>query len=147
MSPSPKVTAVVVGVVLGLTGLSGCSTSGGSSQTGPTVTATVTATAPGKASPSATPVASTSPSVAQAVPNVVHYYLDSAHSALSAAGLSDSAIVESAVGENSVVIIEHNWIVLSQVPAAGTPMTSGTIVHLNVVKLTDPKASGITPKG
>jgi hypothetical protein len=51
------------------------------------------------------------------------------------------------LGENQVVILESNWIVLTQTPAAGTKLASGQLVHLGVVKTSDPKAAGITPRG
>ena len=46
-----------------------------------------------------------------------------------------------------MVILESNWIVLTQTPAAGTKLASGQLVHLGVVKTSDPKAAGITPRG
>ncbi|MFF4028725.1 PASTA domain-containing protein [Streptomyces sviceus] len=81
------------------------------------------------------------------MPNVVHEYLDSARKKLNDLGVGDDQIVNTTLGENSVVLVESNWVVLTQTPAAGTTLTMGTPVHLGVVKLTDPKASGITPTG
>jgi len=78
------------------------------------------------------------------MPNVVDCYLDSAVAKAQAAGVSGANIVFTTLGENSVVLLESNWIVLTQSPTAGGALGAG-IVHLGVVKLTDPKAAGITP--
>ncbi len=80
------------------------------------------------------------------MPNVVHEYLDTARDNLKNLGLTDDQIVNTTLGDNSVVIIESDWIVLTQTPAAGAVLPDGGSVHLGVVKLTDPKAAGITPK-
>ncbi|MFE6849010.1 PASTA domain-containing protein [Streptomyces sp. NPDC057686] len=78
------------------------------------------------------------------MPNVVHCYLDSARRRLKTLGLAVDQIVNSTLGDNSVVIEESNWIVLTQSPLSGEALTSSSVVHLGVVKLNDPKASGIT---
>jgi acetyl-CoA carboxylase beta subunit len=78
------------------------------------------------------------------MPNVVDCYLDSAVAKVQAAGVSSANIAFTTLGQNSVVLLESDWIVLTQSPTAGGAVGAG-IVHLGVVKLTDPKASGITP--
>lgn len=76
--------------------------------------------------------------------DVVHCYLDSAVAKVQTVGVSIANIAFTTLGENSVVLLESNWIVLTQSPAANAALGAG-IVHLGVVKLTDPKAAGITP--
>jgi hypothetical protein len=58
---------------------------------------------------------------------------------------SSGQFVTATLGQNSIVIKQSDWIVLTQTPAAGQTLTSASLVHLGVVKLSDPKAAGITP--
>jgi beta-lactam-binding protein with PASTA domain len=80
------------------------------------------------------------------MPDVTHFYLDSAYKKLNDLGVSDDRISDTTMGENSVVVDRSNWIVLTQTPAAGQTLAPGELVHLGVVKVSDPKASGITPQ-
>jgi hypothetical protein len=150
-TPSPMKGIVVTGTPLvGL--LTGCGASASSSlpPTG-TPTATATPTATPTPAPTATdvppvPVATAPPTAlpVPTMPGVVHCYLDSAVAKLQTVGVSIANIAFTTLGENSVVLLESNWIVLTESPAANAALGAG-IVHLGVVKLTDPKAAGITP--
>jgi hypothetical protein len=78
------------------------------------------------------------------MPDVVHCYLDSAVAKVQTVGVSIANIVFTTLGENTVMLLESNWVVLTESPAANAAVGAG-IVHLGVVKLSDPMAAGITP--
>ncbi len=100
----------------------------------------------GPASAPARPAAPTRTLTTSAMPDVTHFYLDSARRKLTSLGLRESQVVNSTLGENSLVVKPSNWIVLTQDPPAGGHISADSVIHLGVVKLSDPKARGISPR-
>lgn len=140
MNRKYALTAAILG--LAITELSACGT--GTAQPTAVVTVHDTQTV---AAPPAAEVTTTAPAPGTVLPNVVHYMLDSAENMLGAAGLDDSQVVETTLGENSFVLIASNWVVLTETPKPGSVIKPGQLVHLGVVKLSDPMAAGIAPAG
>lgn len=71
------------------------------------------------------------------VPNVVGMRLDAAHRQFQALDV-DEFDDQDVVGEDRDVVRDHNWVVLSQTPAAGTAaVDTGSTIHLKVGKVDD----------
>jgi PASTA domain len=101
------------------------------------------------ASSSAVPSASSpgaGPAESLTVPDVVGMRLPDAKDALKAAGYGKVSHVD-ATGQGRHVIDSDDWVVRSQVPAAGTALAPGTPVTLRVGKPSDGAGSGAVTVG
>lgn len=83
--------------------------------------------------PPATTTAAAEPAT---MPNVVCMNLQAAQNAIQRAGVFFSRS-EDATGEGRSQIVDSNWIVVSQTPPAGSPVTEGQAV-LSAVKIGEP---------
>ncbi|MDF3281614.1 PASTA domain-containing protein [Gordonia sp. N1V] len=86
----------------------------------------------------AVPPAATTTAAAEPVtmPNVVCMNLQAAQNAIQRAGVFFSRS-EDATGEGRRQLVDSNWIVVSQTPLAGSPVTEGQAV-LSAVKIGEP---------
>jgi PASTA domain len=138
-----RIRPVVLAAALATTVLAGCRGGGDVAQVDPIpVDPPTSAARTTTAVPSATTVAPSPPAgtggdpAAPPVPDVVGMRLPDAKQRLSAAGFADVEHVD-ATGEGRRVLDAGNWVVRSQVPAAGTPLTLGAPVTLRGGKPTD----------
>ncbi|WP_232661454.1 PASTA domain-containing protein [Pseudonocardia sp. TRM90224] len=111
--------------------LAGCSI--GTAPTPPPVTVTVTVPAPVPATPTdgAAPAATEWP-----MPDVVGMNLQAAQDHLQAVtgfGVPLSTSTD-ATGQGRAQILDRNWVVCAQTPAAGTRITTGVVPDFKVVK-------------
>ena len=135
--------ALLVGLVLGIT-VTACSSDKASSPTTAAVTTVagvaVTAvpadtTAPIPAESSADPAAPATQPDSKLMPDVVCLDLQAAQDVIQNHGVFFSKSVD-ASGEDRMQIVDSNWIVVSQTPAAGTPVGEAEAI-LSVVKDTE----------
>ena len=94
---------------------------------------TTVATTQNAVPPAATTTAAAEPAT---MPNVVCMNLQAAQNAIQRAGVFFSRS-EDATGEVRSQIVDSNWIVVSQTPPAGSPVTEGQAV-LSAVKIGEP---------
>lgn len=94
---------------------------------------TTVATTQNGVPPAATTTAAAEPAT---MPNVVCMNLQAAQNAIQRAGVFFSRS-EDATGEGRSQIVDSNWIVVSQTPPAGSPVTEGQAV-LSAVKIGEP---------
>ncbi|AFA71232.1 hypothetical protein GPOL_c01590 [Gordonia polyisoprenivorans VH2] len=94
---------------------------------------TTVATTQSAVPPAATTTAAAEPAT---MPNVVCMNLQAAQNAIQRAGVFFSRS-EDATGEVRSQIVDSNWIVVSQTPLAGSPVTEGQAV-LSAVKIGEP---------
>ncbi|WP_338837746.1 PASTA domain-containing protein [Gordonia polyisoprenivorans] len=94
---------------------------------------TTVATTQNAVPPAATTTAAAEPAT---MPNVVCMNLQAAQNAIQRAGVFFSRS-EDATGEGRRQIVDSNWIVVSQTPPAGSPVTEGQAV-LSAVKIGEP---------
>lgn len=99
-----------------------------------TTTEATTTTTPAAPLP-ATTSASTQPAI---MPNVVCMNLQEAQDAIQDAGVFFSRSRD-ASGQGRSQLVDRNWIVVSQTPAAGSPVTEGQAV-LSAVKIGEPNS-------
>ncbi|WP_327581414.1 PASTA domain-containing protein [Nonomuraea sp. NBC_00507] len=136
---SPDSTLAISAVVAAAC-LTACSS--GTSPTAPieTVTATVQATPTASSSPEETdqPAQEESPSEAAAekkeLPDVVGMNLQEGQDTLQAAGfyvLND----KDATGQNRLQVLDRNWVVTKQSPAAGRKVSTDTLITLYAKKI------------
>lgn len=131
--------ALAISAVLAATCLTACGS--GTSPTAPieTVTATVQATPTASNSPNETdpPTQEESPSEAaekKELPDVVGMNLQEGQDTLQAAGfyvLND----KDATGQNRLQVMDRNWVVTKQSPAAGRKVSTDTLITLYAKKI------------
>jgi beta-lactam-binding protein with PASTA domain len=131
--------------------VAGCGASGGQVVDIPSpvpvpTTATTSAAPPSAADPPTPTTGPTGLPVQQVVPNVVGLRLPAAKARLAAQGYPEVNHVY-ANGQGRHVVDADNWVVQSQVPAAGSPLTPGTPVTVRIGKPTDGAASGTVTAG
>ncbi|MCJ0873818.1 hypothetical protein [Streptomyces sp. AP-93] len=106
--------------------------------TAPTAAAPAPTSAPASskpAAPAATPPAAPAPAPARAaVPNGVGQVLQTAQDNAQAAGFFLLGSTD-ALGQSRMQVLDRNWKVCSQAPAAGTQTAIGTKIVFNTVKL------------
>jgi hypothetical protein len=129
-------------VGLSLTALAGCSTATPAPQAAPATTVFVTQT-PEAPIETAVPPQEVVPTqepqpaaVKVKVPNGVGKDYQTAQDLWRAAGLIVAPATD-ALGANRIPIIDANWVVLSQIPKAGTTVQSGSTITATVKKFTD----------
>jgi hypothetical protein len=122
----------------------GVAAGGGGNGTSTASTASVPASPAAASAPAVPPaaaaaaVATTSaPAIQKAVPNVVGMNHQTAQDTLQAAGFYNLA-EEDATGQGRLLILDRNWHVVSQSPAAGTVIGTDAQVMLRSKKYTDP---------
>ena len=120
----------------------GCSTTSAEPQAAPATTIFVTQT-PEPPKEAAVPTQEVVPtqdpkptSVRVTVPNGVGKDYQTAQDLWRAAGLVVLPATD-ALGANRLPIIDSNWVVLSQIPKAGTKVQSGSTITATVKKFTD----------
>ena len=102
--------------------------------TAPTATTTSTTTAPTTVS-TATP-ASTAAAGKITVPNVVGKDLQLAQDTMQAAGLYNLTSHDS-TGQARLQVLDRNWVVTDQTPAAGSSVAADQLIDLGARKFTD----------
>ena len=101
-----------------------------------TVTAPASSAAPGSAAPEAAEPAPAEPAGKVKVPNGVGKDYRSAQGAWRGAGLV-VVPANDATGANRVMVLDSNWVVISQTPKAGTTVPTGAEIKATVKKYTD----------
>ena len=112
----------------------------GDLQTTTTSTATTTTTAPPTTTTATTASTVTSPTTAAAakitVPNVVGKDLQFAQDTMQAAGLYNLTSHDS-TGQARLQVLDRNWVVTDQTPAAGSSVAADQLIDLGARKFTD----------
>ncbi|GAA3300453.1 PASTA domain-containing protein [Dactylosporangium vinaceum] len=88
----------------------------------------------------------TASSIDTSVPDVVARRLPEAEELLRRHGFLAIRTVD-ATGQGRTVLEKNNWVVRTQIPAAGAPASPGLTVQLKVAKPTDEQAEGTVVKG
>ena len=137
--------ALTAALAVAAVGLAGCDPEAdagtATGQPAPTVTVTATHATPATQTtqptePTRTAQTGATAATTVATPNGVGMNYQAAQDAWRAAGLHVSPAVD-ATGANRLPIIDSNWVVLSQDPAAGTRVEAGSFIVATVKKYTD----------
>lgn len=137
-SPRRTITVTAAFAFATVAAVSGCSTST-TPQTTVTVTATPTVTQVAPPAPAEPEPAAPEPEVLETkvrVPNGVGLDYQSAQDKWRGAGLVVVPATD-ATGQNRLMILDANWVVLSQSPKAGTKVEEGSEIKATVKKYTD----------
>ena len=78
-------------------------------------------------------------------PNVVGLTLDKAHQAFEALGIKE--FDDKDAFENRNAVVDSNWAVLGQDPAAGTTLDTGTKIKLTIGKIGEDRTTARLPEG